>query len=515
MIAQSHEIVAVLPWAMSPCLALALACTPPAEPEPAKAEPAKAEPATPEPATPEPTAAKAEPAKAEPAKAEPAKAEPATPEPTTPALLPPLTLRTVAVRQGAITLLRQRDAPLVVIDGEPVTWVDDAFVRHPTGSKGLWTSRLPKDHDRSLTIAAVSLEPLGAWTSTEHEIPRFNSYYEVYERSGDTWRQQPLRDGPIVAYYTAFVERDGALLALRSWASDADEANELERIDEPDEDSEARRAKLDRALEQAKQVFVRIAGDEAVVAPEIPAGTRVRGDVTTTSDGTIVAFASERAGESESSKTIALAWRPGQAKPERIEVPDEEQLQASSLSSSGEWVLFGGTTHEDDAPSMESYLVVGRPGGEWPRVPVSLSGRSAPEMQTYVSGAARLSDGELWIAISDPYADGEGSTGAGGGQVVWRKPVEGQWQPVPLPKLRDDASGQEHEPYHATALFSTSDAVWIVVGAGAAYDSSEKVPTLSAVLTTRPGAAPPTVLPSEAQLRRERSARARSSPRKP
>jgi hypothetical protein len=512
MIPKSHEIVAVLPWVMSPWLALALACTPPAEPEPAKAEPSKAEPAKAEPAKVEPTAAEVAPTAA---KVEPTEAEPAKPETPTPALPPPPTLRTVAERQGVITLLRQRDAPLVVIDGEPVTWVDDAFVRHPTGSKGLWSSRLPKDHDRSVTLAAVSLDELGAWTTTEHEIPRFSSYYEVYERNGDTWRQQPLRDGPIVAYYTAFVERDGALLALRSWASDADEANALDRIDEPDADSEAREAKLDRKLERAKQAWVRIAGDKAVVAPEIPAGTAVRGDVTTTSDGTILALASEQAGESESRKTIALAWRPGQAKPERIEVPDEELLQASTLGSSGEWVLMGGMTYKEGNANMEGYLVVGRPGGQWSRIRVNLPGRSAPELQSYVSGAARLSDGELWISISDPYKDGEGSTGAGGGQVVWRKAVEGQWQPVPLPKLRDAASGQEHEPFHATALFSASDAVWIVVGAGAAYDGSENAPTLSAVLTTRPGAAPPTVLPSEAQLRRERSSRARSSPRKP
>lgn len=510
MIPQSHEIVAALPWVISPWLALALACTPPVQPEPAKAEPA-----TPQPATPEPTAAKAEPATPQPTTAEPATPQPAKPETSTPALLPPLTLRTVAVRQGMISLLRQRDAPLVVIDGEPVPWVDDAFVRHPTGSKGLWSSALPKDRDRSLTVAAVSLDGLGAWTTTEHEIPRFSSYYEVYERKGDAWEQPPLRDGPIVAYYTAFVERDGALLALRSWASDADEANELARIDEPDETSEARQAKLDRALEQAKQAWVRIAGDQAVVAPEIPAGTTVHGDVTTTSDGTIVALASERVDASASSKTIALAWRSGEARPERIELPDEAQLQASTLGSSGEWVLFGGTTYEEGSPSMEGYLVVGRLGGPWTRVPVSLPGRSAPELPSYVSGAARLSDGELWIALSDPYLGGEGSTGMGGGPLVWRKPVEGAWQPVPLPKLRDAASGREHEPYHATALLSTSDAVWVVVGAGAAYESAVKAPTLSAVLTSRPGAAPPTVLPSEAQLRRERSGRARSSPRKP
>jgi hypothetical protein len=103
----------------------------------------------------------------------------------------------------------------------------------------------------------------------------------------------------------------------------------------------------------------------------------------------------------------------------------------------------------------------------------------------------------------------------GGGHIVWRKPVDGEWQPVPLPKLRDDASGRELEPFHATALFWAMDAVWIVVGAGAGYEDTVDAPTQSAVLTTRPGTAPPTVLPSEAKLRRERKGGRPKAPSKP
>jgi len=499
-------------------LALALACTPEPAPAPRAAEPEPAavvSKAEPTPTKAEPTPTKTEPTKPAPEVPAPEVPAPEVPAPEVPAPLPTSTLRTVAVRQGMLTLLRQRDVPLVVVDGEPVTWVDDAFVRHPTGSKGLWSSPLPDDHDRSLTVAAVSLdEPLGAWTSSEHEVPRFASYYEVYQRNGDAWRQVPLRKRQVVAYYAAFVERDGALLALQSWASDASESNELDQA-EPDEESETRQAALDRALERTKQSWVRIAGSEAVVAPEIPKGMTIHHDVTTTSDGTIVALASGRPDASGSSKTIALAWRPGQAKPDRIEVPDAEQTSAITLGSSGEWALVAGMTYDEKAGSMESYLAVGRGSDGWKRVPVSLPGRSSPELPCYVSGAARLPDGELWIALSDPYLGGEGSMGTGGGQIVWRKPIEGDWQPVPLPALRDDASGRMLEPYHATALFSTTDAVWIAVGAGSSYDSSEKEPTRSAVLTTRPGAAPPTVLPSEEELRRERNGDERVSLRKP
>lgn len=480
----------------APGLLLAVACGSASEapPGPAAATPSTHAPVEPvaEATRPAPNAIEATPTAAPPAPPEPTP-KPVAVEPS-PAVPTP-TLRTAAVRQGVIELTRQGDAPLVVIDGEPVAWTDGAFVRHPTGSKGLWRNRMPEDH-MSRTLAAASLpEPLGAWTSSEHEIPRIASYYEVYRREGDQWRQRTQRKDLLVAYYTAFVQRDGALLALRRWTADvSQDPSLLDESEELDAKAAAREAKRSRALAKVEQEWVRIAGNEAVVCPEIPADTSVYGGVTTT-DGTLLAQADERRAGSESEERVLLVWKPGRATAERIELPKLGEIQGLQLGSSGEWILLAGSTYHD---GIESYLAVGR-GSTLEPVPVSLPGRSSDsEVPKYVSGAARWPDGELWISISDPYMGQEGSMGVGGGDIVWRKPVDGAWQPVPLPKLGDDAQA----PEHATALFWAADAVWIAIGAGAGYDGSG--PTQAAVLTTRPGTAPPTVLPSEAQLQRER-----------
>src|SRR5262245_57920741 len=84
------------------------ACTPAPEPAPAAAKAPEAD----QKLEPEP----------EPARAQPVEV---APEPL------PSPLRVVAVREGLVTLLRQRDAPLLVLDGEPVPLVDGSFSRHP------------------------------------------------------------------------------------------------------------------------------------------------------------------------------------------------------------------------------------------------------------------------------------------------------------------------------------------------------------------------------------------------
>jgi hypothetical protein len=71
---------------------------------------------------------------------EPAPSEDPTPIvttlPTSPAGAHASVLRPIALRKDPLALLRQHDAPLLVLDGEPLTFVDGTFVRHPEGSKG-------------------------------------------------------------------------------------------------------------------------------------------------------------------------------------------------------------------------------------------------------------------------------------------------------------------------------------------------------------------------------------------
>lgn len=492
-------------------LALVGACASPSEttPEPTSSKPAAVEPTVPEPTVPEPTAPAPTPAVVEPA--------PVVTEPT-PAPAPPAptstTLRAAAVREGSIALLRQRDAPLLVIDGEPLPLVDGAFTRHPTGSAGIWADK-PSDAETTIVLAATSLdEPLGAWTSTVHEPMRSAYTYDVYQRDGKEWQPQRLRKGLLVAYYAAFVERDGALLALRSWA--ADPAQQETESEEENPKADAYQAKLTRALARAKQQWVRIAGAEPAVVPEIPAGvTLVDSAVTTTADGTLMALAEET--PAGGTQTVLLVWPPGQASAERAAVPELAKARLPTLVSSGEWALVGASL-DGETGTEQSYVALGR-GREWQRVPVSLPGRSSGVAT--ISGAARMPDGEVWIALANRFE------GGGDRQPVWRKPVEGPWQPVRLPAVGGKAFGPAKDwvrdgtyddrgwvetersraatvPEQAPSLLFVGGAVWIVVEGQTAYEDVGEPPSRTVVLTNAPGTAPPQVLPSEWQLALER-----------
>lgn len=502
---------------VSLALASVAGCGSPSEPTP-----------TPTAATPAPTASEGAKAvtpavepKAAPAEPTPAPAEPtvAAPAPTelAPAVPTSSTLRAAAVREGAVELLSQRDAPLLVIDGEPLAFADGSFVRHAAGSRGLWPNE-PTMAEQSLTLAAASLgDELGAWTSTVHEVMRSASFYEVYRRDAEQWVPVPLRKGLLVASYTALVERDGALLALQTWA--ADPLQEVgSESEEPDPKAAAYFTKVTRALARAKPQWVRIAGAPDVVLPEIPSGMVPSGTATTTPDGTLMALFEAPGAEGEGTRPTLLLWRAGQAKAEPVEVPGLAKTRMTALGRSGEWALVGGTFDGSDA-AEESYLALGR-GSEWQRVPVTLPGRSSSATAT-ISGAARLPDGELWIALGNRFE------GGGDAEPVWRKPVDGAWQPVPLPTVGGDAFGpadawvrdtQDEDrgwvattrspsplaPEQAIDLVSAGGAVWIVVQGQTAFDDVGAPPPRTVVLTNASGTAPPTVLPAAWELRLER-----------
>ncbi len=420
-------------------------------------------------------------------------------------------LRVVAVREGMVTLLRQRDAPLLVLEGEPVPLVDGTFSRHPAGSAGLWPEPYLEHADEAEPFAAVSLdEPLGGWTSLAQAAARSMSRHLVYRRRGAQWHEVPLRKGVLVAYYSALVERDGALLALRSWAPEADQA--LVHYDEEHTPAgKAHQAKVDHALARTKQAWVHIAGAETAAIPEIPAKTTLTGSVTTTANGTLMALAHAE----ERPSMGALVWRPGQTTAEWMELPAIDDTSLHALGSSGEWAFVGGLL---DGAEPESYLALGR-GAEWERVPVALPGHPAGVSVT-VSGAARRPDGELWIALGDPYS------GSGDVQPVWRKPVDGPWQPVLLPPVGGDAFGpatgwaydsiaeagwvmversqDPTVPERSLALVSAGDAVWVAVQGQMIESDVGFSVSRTVVLTTEPGAAPPAVLPSGWQLALER-----------
>lgn len=492
--------------------ALALACTSDApQSEATKGEATKG-------ADPKGEASKREPAR--PTEPAPSKdpTQVATSLPITPAGAQASVLRPIALRKDPLALLRQHDAPLLVLDGEPLTFVDGAFVRHPVGSKGL-RPMPPGSQDPAL--AAVSLdEPLGTWVTSGFDALRFGPKYVVHHREQAGWKRLPLGKGIILAYYAAYAERDGALLALQSWAVDPEE--EAVYFQGPDELAERFPGKLARAEARAKQAWIRLAGAKVTALPEIPAGMRLDDGAITTADGTLWALATtpssvvvdtdevdseeleeeeatEQAGGGEPPTTVLLMWPPGQVEPERIDVPDLAGAKDVALHDNGDWVIVAGAT------ATESYLALGR-GKEWQRVMVSLPA-DATIPSVHIQGAARLPDGELWIALGDR-VDGSGS-----GQPVWRKPAEGAWQPVAVPEVRGEAfvtdewergwwgdwtrAQRQEGPVElgeASGLVWAAGSIWVVLGPIVDAGEPMDAPRHAVVLTTRPGDAPPAVL---------------------
>lgn len=495
----------LLPRALA-VLALAAACTHDAPDERAPATAASSP--APAPADPPATVAEAKDAAAP----RPTATPPATPAPAPAAVLRPIALRTDPVR-----LLRQRDAPLLVLDGEPLTYADGAFVRHPVGSHGL----VPRpEGGQGPALAAVDLaEPLGAWVTSGFGNLRFGARYVVHHREQASWTRLGLGKGLILAYYAAYVERDGALLALRSWAVDPEQ--EALYFLGPDELAEVFPRKLEKAEAKAEQAWIRLAGAEGAALPVIGKGMRVHDQAITTADGTLWALAStspsvvvdtqeigseameeeeEADGEPRTPQpTFLLMWPPGKVEPERIEVPELASATEVALHDGGDAAIIAGMREG------ESYLALGH-GTQWERVPVRLPA-DAPIPSVHVQGAAKTPEGELWIAFGHP-VDGRDD-----GQPVWRKPAGGEWQPVAMPEVRGDAVATHAWEYQAghgwtparrstepVVLGEASDLVWaagaIWVVVGPVFSGQELIDQArhAVVLTTLAGDAPPAVL---------------------
>ncbi|MCA9654752.1 MAG: hypothetical protein KC501_32855 [Myxococcales bacterium] len=464
---------------------LLLACG--AEPPPDAPRPA--EPVAPQPAEATPPASSVEAPPEEPAKAPPEEPAKAGPEPTG-------SLQLVAVREGITSLLAHDDAPVLVLEGEPVPWTAGRFAPAPGGARGLPAGFEPMaDFQGARAVGSEARAGRITWVTTETHYSRVSPQLEVYQRRGDVWQRVEIRKGPLVGYYAAYVERAGALLGLRQWSLDP--SKEL-TIDEQEGAPEY--AGLLRTLERAKPAWVHLAGPEAEL-PVIPADTALDQAVSL-ADGTIVALTpSEGPGPSPR----LLQWSPTSVEAQTVTVPELDDAHALGLSTDGSWVIVYGTLEREDG--SEAYLALGHEG-RWERVPVSLPGRSADEPLGLV-GAARTATGELWIAL------GIRGLLVGEAQPVWRRPVDGSWEPVPLPPLEaerlgaakrwiyEDDTGRndwvEHEqeplgsePPRATGLVAAAGAVWVALEQD--NDTAFHGP-ISTVFGTVPEVGEPTLLP--------------------
>jgi hypothetical protein len=471
----------------------------------AELPPAPAERATePTPAEPSPSPAPA-PSPADRA-TEPTPAEPSLPaadratEPT-PAGSTPSSLRVVAIYEGALDLLTQRDAPVLTLDGRPVPWVEGRFTADPRDWRGLEGIEPERDDDTgfytyvsrdlgTITSAVGGLahaSPQVAWLTTEHHAVRSWSSYSVRAREGDGWRDLDLVQGPLSAYYQAYAERDGALFGFRQWAFSGSVPEEP--LDDGAEPREARRAvakirSATRRLEESSSAWVWLGGAK-VAAPRMPSARVAWSAATGTLDGSLYAVAPGG----------RLAWwPPAESEPTLLALPGlDSPFVDVTLSASGEWVVAYGD---------HAYLAVGRPD-QWQEVP-----RPA-ERSPKVRGAARAAGGELWIAFGASDAEALES-------ALWRKPVEGSWVPVPLPDLElealrprtewtygyasVDAEWKERtispigaEPAEVAALVGGLGAVWLTLGLH--RRRSEDLPVMVVATNHEAAAGPPTVLP--------------------
>ncbi len=485
---------------------LALACSgsSPAEPAPA---PAKAD-ATKAVAKAEPSRdakavdakivdTKAVDTKAVDAKAVDAKApEPIAP-PTPGAAAP---LRAVALHDHSIDLAVDRDAIYVLLDGEPVPFVDGAFVRKPELGAGL-APCVAFDAAECQVFAFTGdvNGPLGAWVTVAQEDERAGSRYAVYRYQGDRWQGVDLGKGVLVGYYAHLVEREGALVGFLRWAADPDQ--DLLRGKEESDEASAFDKKVAKAMRRAKSGWVHVAGPERAL-PELPKGLEVRA-VATAGDGTLHALADVPDEYGMEGAPRLLAWRPGSSKAETVAVPELERAQQLGLWASAGGLAIGGRIPAGEE-AYESYLAVSQ-GDAWQRVPTSLPDRR--EDAVTVLGAARTPEGALWVAVGDRWNT------AAEPKPVWHQPAGGEWQPVPLPvvdasmvRRGNDGAGKGETgttvvPAPAMPKAWVTELVW---AGGAIWAVLHYGEDLVAVVTTHAGTGPVTVLPTVDEVLRER-----------
>lgn len=464
------------------------------------------------------------PSEAVPPSAAPIDAEPTAldPSPVEPSPAVPSTLHVVAVREGSIDLFRHRDAPVAVVDGEPIPWVGDRFRPQPRGARGLPPSLDPMVMlGYTSAVGGTNQDPAPTWVTMERHYDRVGSISEVYQRRGNRWRKVGLRKKPLIGYYGAYVEREGALLGLQAWDIEAREEDHEEPEDEEAAARQLARVEAtERTLRRAKRRFVRLSGAEIAV-PEVPPKALPLYAASTT-DGTVYAISSPYG---EDTKPELLMWPPGTTTAEVVPVPGLDHAWSMGLSTSGDWVLAHGSLEVEDADA-ESFLAVGR-GRAWERIPTVLPNRFE-DADINIFAAARTPAGELWIAL------GVRSLEMDHEQPVWRKPVDGDWELVPLPQPkveqfgpskgwifegvygRNDWFEMERDPItmgslRVAGLVWASGAVWMAVELGSAFGGG---PTRTMVLTTRPTTTDPVLLPPnwETELVRHNALHRKSTP---
>lgn len=302
--------------------------------------------------------------------AEPQPAPEPTPEPApTPSVEPPplppepsnasTKFHLVALREGPLDMRLWQGRPYLLAGGMPIA-IDAEGRPQPNPQLIEGIEPRPTMYVPMFETMAFGGSLEGeAWVTTRQPQNRAASEYDVYARSKGRWKRQKIEKGPIVEFHAAYVEREGALLGLRAYAS-----NPLEDTFGFDEETpEATRFHRDfaAAMARAPQGFVHLSGPAPAALPELPRKLELS-EAVQTRDGSLYAL----------------------AKP-----PQPVRNAASEEGDEGD---------EDEAPPPEFVLLVWPPGQ---RVATELALRGVTYGQLFASGdVALVSDSEVLYVVA-------------------------------------------------------------------------------------------------------------------
>lgn len=413
--------------------------------------------------------------------------------------------RLIALREGPLTMAVWQDQPTLLAGGVPIA-IDAEGKPQPQAklAEGLEPveSMFVPMFD---TLAFAGSLDGEAWVTTRQEYDRAAAEYDVYAWTKGRWKRQKLEQGPVVEFYPAYVERDGALLGLRAYAS-----NPLRDTFEFDDDTpkaERFRKELAAALASAPQGFVHLSGPAPTALPELPRTLELR-HAATTRDGTLYALAQppvtpEQPDEETGyvfqppRESVLLVWPPGQR------VATEVSLRgttSTSMHASGDAVLVGD----------ESLLVVQGTKVE------SIELRGVPDHG--IHSAARSPAGDLWLVVGD-YARGAGEPE----DNVWFRPAPTSaaatpsWSRLSLPRPsgpiaavrerwvwdpENDIGWSKRERAElatipvAESVFFARDTAWVVADLGSVWgpDHFMNNPRFVGVFANRPSEVAPVEL---------------------
>ena len=254
--------------------------------------------------------------------------------------------------------------------------------------------------------------PENAWIADTTMYGRGSSDWNISHYKDGTWTSLPNSEGKLLWFYAAFGPwKDGKTIALR-----------LNAIPDQGPD-EAQWAELEKLLDKTTARF-EVPGEKP--DPSLPTFAPGAHPATFASLASGDAIAIASFGSGDEVQTKVQRWTAGDAKGAVEMLPGltgELMTPVIAMSSANSaWV--GGN---DDGHAYLAHF----DGKEW--------ARSDTAMKGIIASIAEGADGTAWVISAN--AQGEDPTGLG---ELWKRPKNGQFKRVELPKTRLPGEGKPH-----------------------------------------------------------------------